>query len=256
MTRLPWLLATLSLLMVGCLQSLEHQRDSAAAQDAARLRALVPPAEAEVAELRRQELLAANAAAQATASGDSRTAQASARLAAELGRIRSDAELRAAEQQAALDRRVAAAERQAAADREAERQTAARDADDASRRALIRWSALGLAASAACAVALLVLRLPPLIAVGLPAAVAAGSITLAAWLAVPWLAVALGCALGLGILALLAWLVRHLVHEWTDYADRLHIALPEAKMAADVASRCRQPRLIRSVLDRLVGVPS
>ncbi|MCK6488328.1 MAG: hypothetical protein L6R48_08370, partial [Planctomycetes bacterium] len=200
------------------------------------------------------------AAADAVAAGDPAAADRHRALAVEVGRLRSEAERRATDQRAELDRRIAAADRLAAAERaaagerqqDADRAAAAR-AVQAQRDRLILWSGIALGGAVVLAGILLSLRLPVMVAVGVPGSVAAGSIVLAAWLSVPWLAVALGCVLGLLILAGLVWLARYLVAEWSRYADHLETAMPDARASADTASRADQPWLIRWVLDHLLA---
>lgn len=236
-----------------------RQEPTPAEDQAAALRAITPPATEEVATLRRQEVDAGLAAAHAVAAGDQLAAERQRALATELGRLRSSAEQREREQQAALDRRIQAADQLAAAERlsaqrlrEQEAVAAAARAVQARRDRWILWSGLALGGAVVLGGVLLALKLPVLVAVGIPGAVAAGAIVLASWLSVPWLAVAIGCALGLLILVGLVWLVRHLVGQWQGYADRLGIAMPDARAAADTASRADQPWPIRWILDCLL----
>jgi hypothetical protein len=72
-----------------------------------------PPAAAEVADLRARELAAGIEAAQARAAGDAPRADYHARLAAELGKLRTEADDRAAAQAADMARIEAAAQRDA-----------------------------------------------------------------------------------------------------------------------------------------------
>lgn len=251
--------------MTGCGPSEPppRQEPTPAEDQAAHLRAIVPPAEDAAADLYRREVAAGLAAADAVAAGDGITADRHRQLAAEIGRLRAAAEQQAREQRAELDRRIATADRLAAAERLAAQRRAQDDAiaaaaraEEARDQALIRWSAIALAGAVVAAGLLLALRVPATVAVAIPAAVASGAVVLAAWLSVPWLPVALGCVLGLALLAGLVWLVRHLVREWTDYADRLGMVAPDAKAAADTASRASQPRVLRWLIDGLLRVAS
>ena len=232
-----------------------------AAVEAARLRALDPPAASEVRDLRAQEVAAETAAAQASAAGKPEQADSQRQLGEALGRLRAAADVREREQrrqladlaseadrravleQTELDRRAAAAQtaadvRHAAAQRESDR----------------RWAGWGLGLAVAAGVALHLLGLPTLMSSGIPAAVGAGCLTLAAWSAVPWLATVLGVVLASGLVIALAVLARHLVAEWTDYAQRLGGIYPNGKAEADIASRARQPTWVRWTLDHLLAV--
>jgi hypothetical protein len=104
-----------------------------------------PPAAAEVADLRAQEIEAGTAAARALAAGDTAQASYQSRLAAELGKLRAAADERARVQAAEI------AAMQAAADRDAQaRQDAATRAADTRRARIVAGvgSALCVAAGA------------------------------------------------------------------------------------------------------------
>lgn len=118
------ILLVLTVLVLGGLSSCQRE-DPAPAVD--------PPAAAEVRELRDQEVAAGLAAAQARAAGDAPRADYHARLAAELGKLRSEADARAAAQAADLARIKDAAQREV--QRRAEAATAASD------RQRARWVA-------------------------------------------------------------------------------------------------------------------
>lgn len=221
---------------------------------------MTPPAAEEVADLRRQEVAAGVGAAQAAASGDQVAADRQGALAAMLGRLRTAAEQRQREQQQELDRRIAAADQAARAERAAQDQRQQQQAQvdaalaaQAQRARWVLWSGIGLGGAVALAGILMALRLPVMVSVGVPGALAAGAIALASWLSVPWLPVALGCLLGLSILVGLVFLVRYLVAEWQRYAEHLATAMPDARAAADVSSRADQHPLIRWALDHLLG---
>lgn len=254
------LAVTLALLSCGQVEPAPRPVPTPAEVQAAALRAVTPPAAEEVADLRRQEVAAGVGAAQAAATGDQVAADRQGALAAMLGRLRTAAEQRQREQQQELDRRIAAADQAARAERAAQdrrqqdqAQAEAARAVQAQRARWVLWSGIAIGGSVVLAGILLALRLPVLVAVGVPGSLAAGAITLASWLSVPWLPIALGCLLGLLILVGLVWLVRYLVAEWQRYADNLATAMPDARAAADTASRADQPRLIRWALDHLLG---
>jgi hypothetical protein len=251
------LAVTLALLSCGQAEPAPRPAPTPAEDRAATLRAIAPPATEEVVDLRRQEVDAGLAAAHAVAAGDQLTAERQRALATELGRLRAAAEQREREQQAALDRRILAADQLATAERLAAQRQRDQEAVAAAARAVqarrdrwILWSGLALGGAVVLGGVLLALKLPFLVAVGMPTSIAAGAIVLASWLSVPWLAVAIGCLLGLLILVGLAWLVRYLVAEWQRYAEYLPTTM---RNAADTSSRDAQPRLIRYALDRLLG---
>ena len=268
-------LAAIIALLASCgTAAAPADRPSPAADTAQALRQIAPPAEAEAADWRakasqaaEREALAAAAADAARAKADTaaqREAEARAiaerTLRAHYGALADDAAARAKAQRADLDARIAAADQLATQERErqaaesaAERASLAAQAE-ADRRARDRWLA-GLAIAGSVAVAIILWRvgLPLRIAVGIPAATAAGAATLAAWSSVPWLPVALGWSLALGALLLLAALVALLVRQWRVYADHLDVAMPDAKAAADTASLASQPKWIRWIVSALLN---
>lgn len=200
-----------------------------------------PPAAAEVADLRARELAAGVAAAEARAAGDTPRADYHARLAAELGQLRAEADARAATQAAELTRIEADARADAIA--RAEREQQVRDR---------RWSLIGLAACAALLVALLWLRVPATIALGVPSALGAGLATLAGLSSVPWLAPALGYGLACLLLIAFAGLAVTVAREWRRHADETQ-ALGRAE--ADRRSLARQPGWLRPVVTWMLGLP-
>ena len=231
-----------------------------AAVEAARLRALDPPAASEVRDLRAQELAAETAAAQASAAGKPEQADSQRHLGEALGRLRAAADVREREQRRQLADLASEADRRAVLEQvELDRRTAAAQAAADVRHAAEqrqsdrRWAGWGLALAVAAGIALRVLGLPTLLSGGIPAAVGAGCLTLAAWSAVPWLATVLGVVLASGLVIALAVLARHLVAEWTDYAQRLGGVYPNGKAEADIASRARQPAWVRWTLDHLLA---
>jgi hypothetical protein len=237
-----------------------------AVREAERLRTQEPPAAAEVRELRAQELAAQQAVAQAQATGDAALAASQRRLADELGRVRAAAERRAKDQRQELAALASDADRRATRERAErdQRTLAAQQAVDTRRaheqrlrdQRLAGW---GLALAVAAGIALRLLGIPPLISGGLPVAVGAGCLTIAAWSAVPWLAPLLGVLLAGSLVIAMAMLARHLISEWSDYAHRLAEVHPNGKVLADELSRARQPRWVRWFVDRLLarhGAPS
>jgi hypothetical protein len=102
-----------------------------------------PPAAAEVADLRARELAAGVEAATARAAGDLPRADYQTRLAAELGKLRAEADARAAVQAADLARIEAAAQREAQA-----RAEAATAANDRQRARIISGAGLALCVAA------------------------------------------------------------------------------------------------------------
>jgi hypothetical protein len=198
-----------------------------------------PPAAADVADLAAREKAAGLAAAEAAAKGDEPEAAYQRRLAAAIAPLREAAEARQRSQQAELDA-IAARERTAAR-QDAEAEQLAKDR---------RWSMIGVAGCAAVLVGLLVMGVPPLLAVGLPAAAACGLIVLAGLSSVPWLATAIGLAIACLVLVGLAGLAVYIAREWrrhADDADRL------GREAADAASLARQPLPLRWLVSRLLG---
>lgn len=254
-------LCALVLVLAGCWSEAAPpaRADVPADAEVERLRATEPPAAAEVRVLRAQELDAGTAAAKATAAGDTATAAAQQRLAEALAALRSGAETREREQRIEIAALAADAEKRAAAEHaELDRRIAdqAHQADlqhaEEARLADRRRAGWGLALAAVAGVAMRILGLPTLLAVGLPLALASGCVTLAAWSSVPWLATALGLVLAGGVAIALALIGRQLLHEWTDYAARLHAATPAGKAEADALSLARQPAWVRWVLDHLL----
>lgn len=264
MIRLLIVLGVLALLTLAACWSpavpTPREEPVPAALEAERLRALEPPAAAEVRDLRAQELEAARAAATARAAGDAGQAASHQRLAEELARLRAAAEDRERQQREAIGRLAAEADQRAQAERaELDRRAAAAERAADARRAEQqrqrdrRWAGWGLALSAVAAIALRVLGLPALIALGGPAAIGAGCLTLAAWSSVPWLATVLGIVLAAGLAVALAVVVRHLIAEWTDYAARLGQANAGDRQAADAASLARQPAWLRWLVTHLLA---
>ncbi len=250
------------LLLVACATPTPAPREDPvpAQEEADRMRAQEPPAAAEVRDLRAQELAAQTAAAQAIAAGNQAQAEHQRRLGDELGRLRAAAETRERDQRQQMEDLAADADRRAVAERAEMDQRAAvaqQEADrrqaEARRRADQRWAGWGLALAVGAGIALRLLGLPALISGGLPVAVGAGCLTLAAWSSVPWLAPLLGIGLAGGLVVLLAVVVRRLVVEWTDYAQRLGVVHPTGKADADVASLERQPAWMRWVVDHLLA---
>jgi hypothetical protein len=250
------------LLLVGCATPTPAPREDPvpAQEEAERLRTQEPPAAAEVRDLRTQELAAQTAAAQAVAAGKADLAAFQRRLGEELGRLRAAAETREREQRQQREDLAADADRRAVAERAemdqraaAAQQEADRRQAEARRRTDQRWAGWGLALAVAAGIALRLLGLPALISGGLPVAVGAGCLTLAAWSSVPWLAPLLGICLAGSLVVLLAVVVRRLVVEWTDYAQRLGAVHPTGKADADVDSLERQPAWMRWVVDYLLA---
>ena len=250
------------LLLAGCAVPAPAQRDDPvpAQVEAERLRATEPPAATEVRDLRAQELAAQTAAAQATAAGKIDQAEYQRRLGEELGRLRTAAEQREQSQRQQMEALAAEADQRAVAeraemDRRAEAAQKAADAHQADERRLAdrRWAGWGLALAVAAGIALRLLGLPAFVSGGIPVAVGAGCLTLAAWSSVPWLATALGIVLAGGLVIALAIVARHLVAEWADYAERLGDVHPNGKAAADAASLARQPAWVRWICDHLLA---
>jgi len=203
---------------------------------------------------------AQQAAAQADATGNATLAASQRRLAEELGQVRAAAERREQEQRQQIATLAADADRRAVAERaELDQRTAAAERAAAQRVAQEqrvhdqRLAGWGLALAVAAGIALRLLGLPTLISGGIPAAVSAGCLTIAAWSAVPWLAPLLGVLLAGGVVIGLAVIARHLVAEWTDYAQRLADVHPSGKAVADVISRDRQPAWVLWILDHLLA---
>lgn len=239
---------------------LDRDEPVPAARDAERLRATEPPAAAEVRDLRTEELAAERAAAEAMAAGDRARAEYQRRLADELARLRMAAEVREREQRAQVEALAVEADQRALAQRaELDQRIAAteRSADARAvqqrRQSDRRWAGWGLALAVATAIALRVIGLPGIIAFGVPAAVAAGCLTLAAWSSVPWLAVVLGMVLAAAVLVVVAFVARHLVSEWLAYSHRLAAADPAGSTFADAQSRARQPGWLRWIIDRMLA---
>jgi hypothetical protein len=199
-----------------------------------------PPAAAEVGDLSARRAAAELAHAEALARGDAVEAEYQRRLAEALRPLLVDAETRQQAQQAELDRRAAVDQAQA--------RQAAEAAQLAKDR---RWSMIGIAGCAAVLVALLVLGLPPLLAVGLPAAAATGLAVLAGLSSVPWLATAIGLAIACLVLVGLAGLAVYVAREWRRHADDTDLL---GRTSADAASLARQPRPLRWLVSRLLGV--
>jgi hypothetical protein len=250
------------LLLVACASPTAAAREVPvpAQEEAERLRTQEPPAAAEVRDLRAQELAAQTAAAQAVAAGNPAQAEHQCRLGEELGRMRAAAEAREREQRQQMEALAADADRRAVAERAemdqraaAAQQEADRRQAEARRRADQRWAGWGLALAVAAGIALRLLGMPALISGGIPVAVGAGCLTLAAWSSVPWLAPLLGICLAGSLVVLLAVVVRRLVVEWTDYAQRLGAVHPSGKADADAASLERQPAWMRWVVDYVLA---
>jgi hypothetical protein len=198
----------------------------------------VPSAAIEVTDLAAREHAAALAAAEAAAKGDAGEAAYQRRLAAEIKPLREQAESRQRDQQGELEA-LAARERAAArADAAAEQLASDR-----------RWAGIAIGACVAAAIAMLVLRLPPLIAIGAPAAAAAGLLWIAAWSSVPWLAWALGLALACVLLLGVAGLAVYVVQEWRWHANDQQAV---GRAEADRLSLARQPSIIRWFVTRLL----
>ena len=257
---LPLLLAVIVLLSCTPSPAPALRQESGAEQEAERLRTTEPPAAAEVRDLRAQEVAAEQAAAQADATGNAVQAASQRRLAAQLGRVRLAAERRAQEQRQQLAALAADADRRAVVEHaELDQRTAAADRAADQRHAQEqrvhdqRLAGWGLALAVAAGVALRLLGLPSLISGGIPAAVGAGCLTIAAWSAVPWLAPLLGVLLAAGLVVALAVIARHLVVEWADYAQRLADVHPSGKVVADLLSRTRQPGWVRWIFDHLLA---
>ena len=257
------LLVLVALLVLSCTPSPSlalRQEPVIAEQEAERLRATEPPATAEVRALRAQEVAAQQAAAKAEATGNAAQAASQRRLADELGQVRAAAERREQEQRQQIAALAADADRRAVAERaELDQRTAAAERAAAQRQAQEqrvhdrRLAGWGLALAVAAGIALRLLGLPTLISGGIPAAVGAGCLTIAAWSAVPWLAPLLGVLLAGSLVVGLAIIARHLVVEWTDYAQRLADVHPSGKAVADVISRDRQPAWVLWILDHLLA---
>jgi ElaB/YqjD/DUF883 family membrane-anchored ribosome-binding protein len=214
------------LLLTGCPSTPARQQDP-------------PPAAADVLDLAAREKAAGLAAAEAAAKGDDQEAEYQRRLAAAIKPLREAAEDRQRSQQADMDA-IAARER-AAARKDAEAEQLAKDR---------RWSMIGVAGCAAVLVALLVMGVPPLWAIGLPSAGATGLIVLAGLSSVPWLATAVGLALACLVLVGLAGLLVYVAREWLRWAaDRDRMPRDQA----DAASIARQPRPLRWLVSRLLG---
>lgn len=199
-------------------------------------------AQAQADVLDRQAIAATSAAERARLQADADAArlrdggaQARADAAADLRR---DAEARATAERAELQALAA----QAALDAET---VAARKAEARDRRLAV-WSTGACVAAAAI---LLLLRVPPLYAIGIPSAAAAGLLFVVGWSSVPWLGWALGLSilgvLAIGLAAVVAWIVRH----WQRHADDVQ-ALGRAE--ADERSIAAQPVWLRPLITRLL----
>jgi ElaB/YqjD/DUF883 family membrane-anchored ribosome-binding protein len=199
---------------------------------------IVPPAAVEVADLSEREHAASLAAAEAAAKGDTAAADYHRRLADELAALRSQAESRQRDQQRELEA-IAARERTAArADALADQLAKDR-----------RWAGIAIGACVAAAVALLLLRIPPLLAIGGPGAAAAGLLWIAAWSSVPWLAWALGLALACLLLLGVAGLAVYAVAQWRRHAD---LAERFGRTEADRISLYSQPAFLRWLVSCLL----
>jgi hypothetical protein len=171
-------------------------------------------------------------------------------LAAEIATLRAAAEARIADQQRELDRRTAEIERQADA-----RAAARRQAEDDRWMRLIAGGGIFIAILAG--VFLSRAPLPGWITAGAPLALAAGCAFLAVWPTIDrglieivrWSLIVVAVVVALAVLALLASGLGVLVREVRTYAD--HAAEPGSaeRQALDQASRERQPRLVRWLLD-------
>jgi ElaB/YqjD/DUF883 family membrane-anchored ribosome-binding protein len=199
---------------------------------------IVPPAAIEVADLTEREHRASLAAAEATAKGDTTAADYHRRLADELAALRGQAESRQRDQQRELEA-IAARERTAArADAHADQLAKDR-----------RWAGIAIGACVAAAIALLLLRIPPLLAIGGPGAAAAGLLWIAAWSSVPWLAWALGLALACLLLLGVAGLAVYAVAQWRRHADDVQAV---GRAEADRISLSRQPAFLRWLISCLL----
>lgn len=197
-----------------------------------------PPAAADVADLAGREKAAGIAAAEAAAKGDDKEAEYQRRLAAAIKPLREAAEERQRSQQRELE---AIAVREAkAAQQEAAAAQLAKDR---------RWAGWAIGACVAAAAAMLLLRLPPLLAVGLPGAIGAGLLWVAAWSSVPWLAWALGLGLAVVLILGLAALAVYVVREWALHSqDSYHLG----HRTADERSLARQPKPVRWLVSRML----
>jgi len=200
-------LTTLVLLVIvlhGCGTS--RTSDVPAAAEATRIRAEVPPATAEVADLDKQRRAAELAAAKAKADNDTAESYKQAVLSEELGRLEGQAQTRQAQQQKALDAMADAADQRAVAERKeiADEKEAADAAADKR-----TWNWLGgivVAAGVFIGIALSWLISPKLGAPLGVAAVATGLAMSAYGQTSPWLGI-VGAVLVVG--GAIAWLWGH-----------------------------------------------
>jgi hypothetical protein len=113
-----------------------------------------------------------------------------------------------------------------------------------------RWAGIGIGGCIAAAIALLICRIPPALAIGGPAAAAAGLLWIVGWSSVPWLAHALGLSIAGFLLIAVALLLAYVVREWRRHADDVQDL---GREEADRRSIARQPSIVRPLISWLLG---
>lgn len=204
--------------------------------------AVDPPAAQEVRDLRGQEVEAGLAAAKAAAAGNMVEADYQRRLAEEIAVLRVRAELRESAQRGEM--LAIRQQEQAVARSEAEAEQLARDR---------RWSLFGLAGCVALFVALLWLKSPITLALGVPSAIGSGLAAVAGLSSVPWLAPALGYGMACLLLIGFAGLAVFVAREWRRHADE---SQAHGREEADRRSLARQPGWLRPVVTWMLGLPA
>lgn len=204
--------------------------------------AIDPPAAAEVRDLRSQEIAAGLAAAKATAAGDLVEASYQGRLQKEIAALRGQAEQREIVQRGEM--LAIRQQEQDMARQQAEAKQLARDR---------RWSLIGLGGCVALLVALLWLRAPITLALGVPSALGSGLAAVAGLSSVPWLAPVLGYGMACLLLICFAGLAVFVAREWRRHADE---SQTHGRDEADRRSLARQPRWLRPIVTWMLGLPT